>query len=62
MKIVIKDSDLTFESKTLAETKKAPYQELFKTNKSPRAYGRTEPELGAKDKIAQGKKKVNYEK
>lgn len=57
-----KDSDLPFESKTLAETKKAPYQELFKTNKSPRAYGRTEPELGAKDKIAQGKKEVNYEK
>lgn len=38
---------------------KAPYQELFKTNKSPRAYGRTEPELGAKDKIAQAYREVN---
>lgn len=38
---------------------KAPYQELFKTNKSPRAYGRTEPELGAKDKIAQADREVN---
>lgn len=57
-----KDSDLPFESKTLAETKKAPYSVLNRTQSSPKLHVQNAAKLGAKNKISQGKKEINYEK